>query len=399
MLSWSNLETSASGRKGGRANALERKEGALIRADGNRDGTAAACADYDIMREVFLPCLADMQMEETCAADVGAPEREGRMFRMPRDVASGYFWLYAERDFAISATDMLFPRDFREQCRHPRFVSVRYYLSGSCVESVTNRTVEAPYLEGHVLDTPHWDCLCRAGTPIRNVEIMLAPPFYEQYLREVYRDEAFSAEEAFASIDGLSDFPEMVVLLKQVEAYRGRGASARLFYRSKVEEAVALVVDKSRAMAGERASELASEDMHAIERVRRRLEQQLAAPVDADELARIACMGRPSCGAPSSRRAAAPSWSTASACAARRPPSCWPPATRPWRRLPQPSATAPSAWPSCSPAPTTPPPAPTAPPCARRSGEAREDVTPGTATIRGTRRTRARAMRRSRTRS
>lgn len=187
MLSWSNLETSASGRKGGRANALERKEGALIRADGNRDGTAAACADYDIMREVFLPCLADMQMEETCAADVGAPEREGRMFRMPRDVASGYFWLYAERDFAISATDMLFPRDFREQCRHPRFVSVRYYLSGSCVESVTNRTVEAPYLEGHVLDTPHWDCLCRAGTPIRNVEIMLAPPFYEQYLREVYR--------------------------------------------------------------------------------------------------------------------------------------------------------------------------------------------------------------------
>ena len=115
MLSWSNLETSASGRKGGRANALERKEGALIRADGNRDGTAAACADYDIMREVFLPCLADMQMEETCAADVGAPEREGRMFRMPRDVASGYFWLYAERDFAISATDMLFPRDFREQ--------------------------------------------------------------------------------------------------------------------------------------------------------------------------------------------------------------------------------------------------------------------------------------------
>ncbi|MFQ9179480.1 MAG: helix-turn-helix domain-containing protein, partial [Eggerthella lenta] len=186
-----------------------------------------------------------------------------------------------------------FPRVVRVQCRPPRFVSVRYYLSGSCVESVTNRTVEAPYLEGHVLDTPHWDCLCRAGTPIRNVEIMLAPPFYEQYLREVYRDEAFSAEEAFASIDGLSDFPEMVVLLKQVEAYRGRGASARLFYRSKVEEAVALVVDKSRAMAGERASELASEDMHAIERVRRRLEQQLAAPVDADELARIACMGRP----------------------------------------------------------------------------------------------------------
>ena len=49
MLSWSNLETIASGRKGGRANALERKEGSLILAYGNRDVTAAACADYDIM--------------------------------------------------------------------------------------------------------------------------------------------------------------------------------------------------------------------------------------------------------------------------------------------------------------------------------------------------------------
>ena len=61
----------------------------------------------------------------------------------------------------------------------------------------------------------------------------------------IAEDVGIGAEEAFASIDGLSDFPEMVVLLKQVEAYRGRGASARLFYRSKVEEAVALVVDKS----------------------------------------------------------------------------------------------------------------------------------------------------------
>ncbi len=179
----------------------------MIRADGNRDGTAAACADYDIMREVFLPCLADMQMEETCAADVGAPEREGRMFRMPRDVASGYFWLYAERDFAISATDMLFPRDFREQCRHPRFVSVRYYLSGSCVESVTNRTVRHLTWRGTFWTRPHWDCLCRAGTAHPQRRDMLARRFTMQYLREVVTGMRLRSEGGVRRIAGFPTSP------------------------------------------------------------------------------------------------------------------------------------------------------------------------------------------------
>ena len=43
-----------------------------------------------------------------------------------------------------------------------------------------NRTGGGRHLpEGHVL-TRRIDRLLRAGTPIRNVEIMLAPPFYEQ---------------------------------------------------------------------------------------------------------------------------------------------------------------------------------------------------------------------------
>ena len=56
---------------------------------------------------------------------------------------------------------------------------------------------------------------------------------------------------------------------------------------------MALVVDKSRAMAGERASELASEDMHAIERVRRRLGSSWPRPArDADERPASACRAR-----------------------------------------------------------------------------------------------------------
>lgn len=245
---------------------------------------------YDIMRDMFEPCLLEMDMVED-EFPVDVPERAGRVFRMPASVATGYFWMYTEYNFAVSVTDMRFFEDYRECCPHPRFISARYYHSGHYIERNSGREVEGPYLEGHVLDIAQWDCLCKAGEPLRNVDITLAPPFYEQHLRSVYRDELFSGEEAFASIDGLTDFPELVVLLKQLEAYRGHGASARLFYRSKVEEAVALIVGKSQSL-GTVAPELGSDDMHAIEHVRHLLEANLDASLSADELARVACMGQ-----------------------------------------------------------------------------------------------------------
>lgn len=276
------------------------------------------------MREIMQPCMDDMSMIEIPRSSwesAGIPPREGRAFRMPNNQATGYFWVYAEADFAVSVTDMTFAHDYREICRHPRFVSVRYYRSGGYRTSL-GRVVEAPYLEGHVFNAWTWDCVCRAGRPLQNVEIMLAPPFYERYLREVYAGEPFCAEEVFASVDGITDFPEMVVLLGQVEAFRGRNASARLFYRSKVEEAVALLVDRSRALVDAKARKATpapahhisqrdasahhanrqsphvaanaqkASDMHALELVRRHLEEHACERVSADELARLSCMGQ-----------------------------------------------------------------------------------------------------------
>lgn len=259
---------------------------------------------FDLMRDIMQPCIADAAMDEMSAeraAASGVPPREGRVFCLPQDIAAGYFWIYAEDSFAVSATDMTFLQDYRERCQHPRFVAIRYYRSGSYTIPGTEHTVTAPYLEGYVTRSPLWECICSADQPLRTIDIMLAPPFYERYLREVYRDEVFSAEEAFASIDGIADFPEMIVLLEQMAAYRGRGASARLFYRSKVEEAVALVVDKSRALAAhglkggvsrEDVGRLSPEDRRAIERVRRHLDKDLAVQTNAAELAHIACMGQ-----------------------------------------------------------------------------------------------------------
>lgn len=282
-------------RKRKRANASNRKEVALNRQEGST---------FNIMQDIVLPCVRDLNMREvprTSADGHATPLREGRFFYAPEDQASGYYWVYANRDFAVSVTSMRFRRDFQQHCLHPRLVSVSYLQAGSYVRQDTGLVVKAPYLEGHATKGCSWNSSHKAGQLLHSVGIMLTPPFYERYLGAIYRGESFSAEDAFASIDGLTDFSEMIVLMKQIEAYRGTGASARLFYRSKVEEAVALVVDKSRSLAARSgvdearspfASALSHEDARAIERVRKRLDERLADPVSALELTRIACMGQ-----------------------------------------------------------------------------------------------------------
>ena len=259
--------------------------------------------DGSVMRDVLLPCMHDMDMVPLAYTDAEAalvPRREGACFRLPADVASGYFWVYAEGDFAVSVTEMTFREDYRETCRHPRFVAARYYASGWIEESFSERSHQGPFLEGHVTRNALWDALIHASEPVHNVEVMLTPQFYEQFLREVYSGEQLDAEAAFASIDGVQEFPELIVLLRQLEAYRGRGASARLFYRSKVTEAVALVVEKSRALARQqrsddskaRTSNTSDADARAIARVAEYLHAHAYERVDAAELARLSCMSQ-----------------------------------------------------------------------------------------------------------
>ncbi|RNL46962.1 AraC family transcriptional regulator [Paraeggerthella hongkongensis] len=256
------------------------------------------------MRDIVLPCADSLGMIELSPSEAALraiPAREGRCFSMPESQASGYFWIHAGKDFAVSVTSMTLHRDWQQRCPHPRFVALRHLRSGEYILPDTGLTVKAPYLEGHVSRTRTWICTHKASQPLHSVEIMLAPPFYERYLRAVYRDEAFSAEDAFSSIDGLASFPEMTLLLGQIEAYRGRGASAGLFYRGKVEEAVALVVDRSRNLAAaslatpgqtEHERAVSPEDARAIEHARQRLDDRLTDPVSAEELAHIACMGQ-----------------------------------------------------------------------------------------------------------
>lgn len=82
----------------------------------------------------------------------------------------------------------------------------------------------------------------------------------------------------------------MYRLLSELQSYRGTGIAAKLYYESKVAEALSLVVEyqKKRSVSDHK---LVSQDLERIQTVAAYLSDHYAGEVPIERLAQIACMG------------------------------------------------------------------------------------------------------------
>ena len=118
------------------------------------------------------------------------------------------------------------------------------------------------------------------------------PAYYEDYLKEQYPDEYANPLKAFEAVGQTADFPEMSRLLKQVEAYRGNGISAGLFYEGKVAEAISLIVEWSRLQQQRKEvrKKLSVQDVQQLENLTLYLNDHCIQDIPLEQIVRISCM-------------------------------------------------------------------------------------------------------------
>lgn len=118
------------------------------------------------------------------------------------------------------------------------------------------------------------------------------PAYYEDYLKEQYPDEYANPLKAFEAVGQTVDFPEMSRLLKQVEAYKGSGISAGLFYEGKVAEAISLIVEWSRLQQQRKEvrKKLSVQDVQQLENLTLYLNDHCIQDIPLEQIVRISCM-------------------------------------------------------------------------------------------------------------
>lgn len=171
----------------------------------------------------------------------------GTTWQLNDKIGTGTFWIYNRQDlFDIKIHDFYLNEDTILDFNWPECLSIMQFDSISGEELSPYRRLEAGSVKSFIGGYSTYKVLIHKKIPIRTVGIEIMPAYYEDYLKEQYPDEYANPLKAFEAVGQTADFPEMSRLLKQVEAYKGSGISAGLFYEGKVAEAISLIVEWSR---------------------------------------------------------------------------------------------------------------------------------------------------------
>ncbi|MDD4844420.1 MAG: AraC family transcriptional regulator [Anaerotignum sp.] len=216
----------------------------------------------------------------------------GKLWKLSQEIGSGYFWVYSEENlFHIKIHNFAFHEDFMMDYLHPECLSISYYESISGDEFSPYRRLNANCIKSYLGGKTPFKALIHKKVPIKSIGIEITPDYYKEYLSKKFSNEAVDLSSAFLSIDETENFPEMLVLLKQIENYRGDGFSAKLFYEAKVTEAISLIVERKQKTTSYEKAIISNNDAEQIQNVTAYINDHACLPLTLEQLSKIACMG------------------------------------------------------------------------------------------------------------
>ena len=218
----------------------------------------------------------------------------GLCFEPDPVMGEGYYWFYDEPGmFTVAQMELRTREDYIMEYQQPDFIAINYYDTISAEELSPYKRLAAHYIRGHVSEGALFRLRCHKNMPVHGLELMLMPGYYEKYLNQRCPGEFADPRSAFQSIDGCTDFPELVLVLKQIANFQGTGASARLYYEGKVAEALSLVIEHSKCQRRTPDTKsLYRQDYINLDAVKSYIDDHFAFGIKAEQLAAIACMGQ-----------------------------------------------------------------------------------------------------------
>lgn len=247
--------------------------------------------------------MSDVQriMHETCLSQTGfyrdnsndAYPKEWICYTLSPKLGKGHYWVYyCSNLFSISIMDFYFYEDLLFKYDQPHYISINYYESVSGEELKPYKRLSSSYIKAH-FGNGLYQASFHKNIPVRCIGIIIMPEYYEDYLKAKYPGEYENPLNAFLSVDGSTDFPELVYLLNQIKNCRFTGAYSKLFYESKVAEAISLIVQKTKDNTPAYAAKQTSQqDLENLASVTAYINDHFGFDIHLDYLAKIACMGK-----------------------------------------------------------------------------------------------------------
>ena len=218
----------------------------------------------------------------------------GKLYSVPVTLGQGFYWVYSQNDlYDIKIHDFYFYKDSFFNFGIPEgYLGICYYDSISGEELSPYRRLTAGCVKSFIGGLESCKTLIHKNNPIRSIDIEITPAYYDKYLKGKYPAEYIDPHEAFCNIALTNHFPEMIQLFRQIQDYRGEGIAAKLFYESKVAEALSLIMTYNDHQKKTPPVKISSTDLRSLENAAAYINDHFNCNISVDQLSHIACMGR-----------------------------------------------------------------------------------------------------------
>lgn len=220
----------------------------------------------------------------------------GEFYKMDPEKGKGYCWVYrCNPHVTITIMDQVHYEDTCCVFQQPEYICVGYFYSVSGEILTPYRRLTSGAIQAYVGKKSEYRMILHKKIPINGVSITFMPEYYRKYLRKQYTSLYENPSEYFKQIDGCCDFPELVVIFNQIKNYKGDGISAKLFYESKVNEALSIIMERGKKRKRERANprfSIPNDDLYAVISVSNYINDHYATDIKMEFLSQIACMSQ-----------------------------------------------------------------------------------------------------------
>ncbi|HES4526400.1 TPA: helix-turn-helix transcriptional regulator [Streptococcus pyogenes] len=217
----------------------------------------------------------------------------GTTWEISEEIGTGFYWVYAQKDlFDIKIHDFFLHEDSFLEFNIPECLSITEYFSISGEELNPYRRLNASCIKTFIGGYKPYRVLIHKNIPIQSIGIEIMPAFYEKYLKEQYSNKYIHPLKAFQIIDQIYEFPQIQKLFFELKNYKeNHGLASHLYYESKVNECVSLVLDYANELKTEKLNPLAADDISLLNDVVDYINDHYTFDIPLKRLANIALMG------------------------------------------------------------------------------------------------------------
>ncbi len=212
-------------------------------------------------------------------------------YRFSSESGTGYTSIYELNAFAsICIAEHSYHRDFEYAIISDEAISIHQYDSIDSDHSYLRGDVYSglQYI-GHTSDNEMCRYVIKKNVPAKVITVQLAPEYYETYLKKEVGIRNIDLKTELQVFPHGFSIPEISSIFNQIRSFKGNESSAKLFFRSKIDELTANLIQKADELRRLSAN-VSATDRYAISEVMTTLNQSLSKRLPLKILAADACM-------------------------------------------------------------------------------------------------------------